>query len=110
MPAADQALLQTLSNELLKAKVGLHQTPLLSVDSNGREVVEDTKAKLLQVIKRRWLQMRPVGAFDGLEEWALREISEGKATVHVLKDDDAVHLLYDAFFLMQPSKFHKRNC
>jgi hypothetical protein len=40
-------------------------------------VVEDTRAKILAVIQRRWLQMRPVGAFDELEEWALREISEG---------------------------------
>jgi hypothetical protein len=76
-----QFLSQAITSEILQAKVGPQHLPLLPIGSNSREAVEETRTKMLAVIKRRWLQMRPVGAFDQIEDWSLREISEGQALV-----------------------------
>lgn len=51
--------------------------PVLRPGLSGREVVEDAKTEVLAVIRRRIMQLREVGAFDGLREPTLRELSEG---------------------------------
>jgi hypothetical protein len=71
-------LLQAIAIELLQRTDGPQQHLLLPADSSGREAVEELKTKVLAVIKRRWLQMRPVGSFDSLQDTTLKDLSEGE--------------------------------
>ncbi|KAJ9103386.1 hypothetical protein QFC19_004485 [Naganishia cerealis] len=73
-------VLQVLVNKLLKGTVGPEHLQLLAHESSGRHAIERTKREVLAVIKRRWLQMKPLASFDGLEDGTLKEISQGKCS------------------------------
>ncbi|KAJ9104419.1 hypothetical protein QFC21_001914 [Naganishia friedmannii] len=66
---------QILVGKLLKGTMGPGHRALSPHESSGRQAIDETKNRVLAVIKRRWLQMRPLAAFDGLEDWVLEEIS-----------------------------------
>ncbi|KAJ9114976.1 hypothetical protein QFC22_005304 [Naganishia vaughanmartiniae] len=70
---------QVLGDELLGRTVGPEHRHLLPYESSGRQTIEETKRGVLAIIKRRWLQMRPLASFDGLKDWALEEISSGES-------------------------------
>ncbi|KDN40794.1 hypothetical protein K437DRAFT_275638 [Tilletiaria anomala UBC 951] len=41
-----------------------------------RQTIEDARAGIIRYIKRRWISVRAKAGFDGLENWALKEISD----------------------------------
>lgn len=70
--------LQSLvSSVLLRA----HPTdPMSSFLPNGSAVrlqAEGTRVEILRWLRKHWVQVRLVGGFDSLEQWALREIAQG---------------------------------
>jgi hypothetical protein len=50
----------------------------IAAGSSLRQSVERAKEGVLRQIKRRWLQIQAEAGFNGLEVWALKEISDGK--------------------------------
>lgn len=67
---------QTIVGTLLLAE---HDDGLLvPSESRVRQLLEDMQARLLSVMKRRWMQARQEGAFGNLETWALKEIADGE--------------------------------
>lgn len=48
------------------------------MSSKTRQMVEDTREAVIAHIKRRWMLARDQNAFVQLENWALKEISDGK--------------------------------
>ena len=50
---------------------------LLSPISHMRVQVEQTRMDVIRWLKRRWANVRQESGFDGLESWALKEISHG---------------------------------
>lgn len=50
---------------------------VLSHGSAVRILVENTRAKVLGHLRRRWLQVREHSGFVDLEPWALQEIGDG---------------------------------
>lgn len=61
---------------------------LLSPTSHMRIQVEQTRMDIIRWLRRRWANVRQEGGFDGLESWALKEISHGmhphSASIHLL--------------------------
>lgn len=57
---------------------------MLSATSHIRVQVEDARADLIRYIRKRWMGTRQQGGFDGLEGWAIKEISQGTFYVLVL--------------------------
>jgi hypothetical protein len=48
---------------------------------NGSAVrlhAESTRVEILRWLRKHWVQVRLVGGFDTLEQWALREIAQGE--------------------------------
>ncbi len=52
---------------------------ILQPGSRYRVVVESTKEAVLSNIKRRWMQIKTARAFNSLDFWALKEISDGES-------------------------------
>lgn len=52
---------------------------LLPSGSQIRQTVEIAQQAVMSHIKRRWMQIRQENGFEGLEIWALKEISDGKS-------------------------------
>ncbi|CDZ96290.1 CAP Gly-rich domain [Phaffia rhodozyma] len=50
--------------------------PVLSPGSAVRTIIENSRTKVLEHLRRRWLQVREHSGFVGLESWALQEISD----------------------------------
>ncbi|KAI9628726.1 hypothetical protein KEM48_011408 [Puccinia striiformis f. sp. tritici PST-130] len=46
---------------------------------DARVIVEDAKAGVLKYIKSHWTTLRALNGFDPLENWALKEISDGSS-------------------------------
>lgn len=46
--------------------------------SKTRQMVEDTREAVVAHTKRRWMLARDQNAFGQLENWALKEISDGQ--------------------------------
>lgn len=67
--------------------------PILRPGLSGREVVEDAKTEVLAVIRRRMMQLREVGAFDGLREPTLKALSEGGNSCFVHRMHGIDHIL-----------------
>lgn len=61
--------------EVLVGKVLLREEGI-GVDARVR--VEDARQGVLQYLKRRWMGVRSINGFSKLENWALKEISDGK--------------------------------
>lgn len=78
---------QTVVGTLLLAQTddGL----LVPSDSRVRQLLEEMQTKLVGVLKRRWMQVRPENGFEGIETWALKEIADGErqAIVSVIITD-----------------------
>lgn len=74
-PRIYQALVSSI---LLKVDPATLQTAL-PMRSRGRQQVEQIKEGVVGHIRRRWMQVRDTRGFDSLENWALKEISDGKA-------------------------------
>jgi hypothetical protein len=47
--------------------------------SAARQQIETAKDGVLAHIRRRWMQIRDSGGFLGLENWSLKEISDGES-------------------------------
>ena len=48
---------------------------------NGSAVrlhAENTRMEILRWLRNNWVQVRLVGGFDNLQQWALREIAQGE--------------------------------
>lgn len=56
------------------------KTQEMSLPGRGRsrQQIEEIKDGVIGHIRRRWMQVRDGGGFDGVENWALKEISDGK--------------------------------
>lgn len=52
-------------------------TPALSPTSPIRKQTEQTRLDIIRWLRKRWLNVRMASAFDPLEDWALKEISDG---------------------------------
>lgn len=52
--------------------------PALAPGSENRLLLERTRVEVVKHIRRRWMQIREKGGFEGLEAWALKEISDGQ--------------------------------
>jgi hypothetical protein len=74
-PRIYQALVSSI---LLKVDPATLQTAL-PMRSRGRQQVEQIKEGVVGHIRRRWMQVRDTRGFDSLENWALKEISDGEA-------------------------------
>ena len=61
--------------EILIGKVLLREEGI-TMDARAR--VEDTQKVLLSYIKARWINIRSVGGFEKLDNWCLKELSDGK--------------------------------
>lgn len=72
-PRIYQALVSSI---LLKVDPITLQTALPS-RGQGRQQIESIKEGVVGHIRRRWMQVRDGGGFDGVENWALKEISDG---------------------------------
>ena len=72
--ADDKALVSAI---LLKVNPETLQT-ILKPRSLNRQQIEQAKDGVLEHIRRRWMQIRDAGGFDGLENWSLKEISDGE--------------------------------
>jgi hypothetical protein len=68
---------QTLVNILLRPHLTDEDAAMLSATSHIRVQVEDARADLIRYIRKRWMGTRQQGGFDGLEGWAIKEISQG---------------------------------
>ena len=53
--------------------------PALPPRSRSRQQIEQAREGVLAHIRRRWTQIRDAGGFHNLENWALKEISDGTA-------------------------------
>ncbi|KAG1726343.1 uncharacterized protein EDB91DRAFT_1350518 [Suillus paluster] len=67
---------QTLVNILLRPHPTDEDAAMLSATSHIRVQVEDARADLIRYIRKRWVATRQQGGFDGLEGWAIKEISQ----------------------------------
>ncbi|KAG0691655.1 hypothetical protein DFH29DRAFT_1010512, partial [Suillus ampliporus] len=67
---------QTLVNILLRPHPTDDDAAMLSATSHIRVQVEDARADLNRYIRKRWVGTRQQGGFDGLEGWAIKEISQ----------------------------------
>lgn len=72
---------QILVNSVLlrsqtNAMTGVAST-LLSSTSPVRAQVEHTRLEILKWLRKRWLNVRQTNAFEPLDDWALKEISDG---------------------------------
>ena len=76
-PRVYQALVSSI---LLKVDPDTLQTAL-SAKSRGRQLIETAKEGVLAHIRRRWMQIKDAGGFDGLENWSLKEISDGDSAI-----------------------------
>jgi hypothetical protein len=54
---------------------------ILSHTSPVRALVEATRMDVVKSLKKRWLGARQEGAFEPLEDWALKELSHGGLVV-----------------------------
>lgn len=52
-------------------------TTLLSSTSPIRARVEQARIDIVKWLRKRWLNVRQGNAFEPLEDWALKEISDG---------------------------------
>ena len=82
-PRIYQALISSI---LLKVDPDTLETAL-SPRSKGRIQIEEAKEGVLGHIRRRWMQVRDGGGFDGLEPWSLKEISHGESCLAVFADN-----------------------
>jgi hypothetical protein len=64
-----------LNYEVLVGKVLLREEGI-TMDARAR--VEDARQALLKYIKKRWLGIRAIDGFERLENWALKELSDGE--------------------------------
>jgi hypothetical protein len=67
---------QSLVNILLRPHPTDEDAAMLSATSHIRVQVEDARADLIRYIRKRWMGTRQQGGFDGLEGWAIKEISQ----------------------------------
>ena len=74
----DQLLQTLVSSILLRPHPTEFNAPHLSATSHIRVQVELSRLELLKWIGKRWLAIRQERAFDLLEGWALKEISDRK--------------------------------
>lgn len=74
-PRIYQALVSSI---LLKVDPNTLQTAL-PARGQGRQQIEAIKDGVVGHIRRRWMQVRDGGGFDDVENWALKEISDGKS-------------------------------
>ena len=72
-PRVYQAIVSSI---LLKVDPTTLQT-VLSPRGRTRQQVEAIKDGVVGHIRRRWMQVRDLGGFDDIENWALKEISDG---------------------------------
>ncbi|KAF5347963.1 hypothetical protein D9756_010219 [Leucocoprinus leucothites] len=71
------SLYQTLvSSILIKPHPTEPNAPFLSSTSQVRQQVEQTRIELCKWMGKRWLQIRQEHGFDGLEGWAIKELSD----------------------------------
>jgi len=73
-PRIYQALVSSI---LLKVDFDTLQT-VLKPRSRTRQQVEIAREGILSHIRRRWMQIREAGGFDGLENWSVKEIADGE--------------------------------
>ncbi|KAG1855670.1 hypothetical protein DFJ58DRAFT_880560 [Suillus subalutaceus] len=66
----------SLVNILLRPHPTDEDAAMLSATSHIRVQVEDARADLIRYIRKRWTGTRQQGGFDGLEGWAIKEISQ----------------------------------
>jgi hypothetical protein len=57
---------------------------MLSATSHVRVQVDETRMDVIRWIRKRWIAIREAGAFDPLEGWAIKEISEGELSLLIL--------------------------
>lgn len=62
--------------QLLVGSVLLQEGAEMSMDA--RVLIEDAKNGVLKYLKHSWMNVRSANAFESLENWALKEISDGK--------------------------------
>ncbi|KAK4684302.1 hypothetical protein P7C73_g5884, partial [Tremellales sp. Uapishka_1] len=92
-PRVYQAIVSSI---LLRIDPQTLQT-VLPARSRARQKIEMAKDGVLGHIKRRWMQIRDEGGFHDLENWSLKEISDGmfqRSTVllFVFPDDDVAEI------------------
>lgn len=51
---------------------------MLSSTSHVRVQVEQTRSDVIRWLRRRWINVRQEGGFEGMQEWALKELAQGK--------------------------------
>lgn len=51
---------------------------MLSPTSHIRVQVEQTRLDVLRWLKKRWMGVKQECGFDGLDSWAIKEISHGQ--------------------------------
>jgi len=71
-------------NILLRPHPTDEDAAMLSATSHIRVQVEEARADLIRYIRKRWMATRQQGGFDGLEGWAIKEISQGMLSVPAL--------------------------
>ncbi|KAJ8584258.1 kinase-like protein [Rhizopogon salebrosus TDB-379] len=67
---------QTLVNILLRPHLTDDDAAMHSTTSHICVQVKDVRADLIRYIRRHWMGARQQGGFDGLEGWAVKEISQ----------------------------------
>ena len=60
--------------------------PALPPRSRSRQQIEQAREGILAHIRRRWMQIRDAGGFQSLENWSLKEISDGKSPLSIRAD------------------------
>lgn len=58
--------------------------PALPPRSRSRQQIEQAREGVLAHIRRRWTQIRDAGGFHNLENWALKEISDGESDFNLM--------------------------
>ncbi|KAH8804177.1 hypothetical protein DL96DRAFT_1537120 [Flagelloscypha sp. PMI_526] len=65
-----------VSEILIRSHPDHSDQAFLSPTSKVRGIVESARVDVLRWIRKRWINMAPLGAFESLEDWALKEISD----------------------------------
>lgn len=68
---------QILVSSILLKVDPITQEMALPGRGRSRQQIEVIKDGVIGHIRRRWMQVRDAGGFDGVENWALKEISDG---------------------------------
>lgn len=75
------SLTETSAPHIYQALVGKVLLREEGLASHPRQLIEDARSAILAFIKIRWMNIRDLGGFDELDNWALKEISDGRQVI-----------------------------